>query len=261
MAKRLGIIPSLFARPVFHHLTTRNHPLPDFVVTEDVPANLAIRLREKSLDAAFLSPIDYGRDYAMYSILPGICVAAGIRSMSAVVVFKQGLRKISTLAVSPSSSSEIVLANIIFAEQFDGTPTIVPFIGSVDDGLRKADAVLCTADDAFGTADRTAKLDLIEEWYTLTDFPFVHGFWVTRRDGLTPVEVETIVSMGKKGVENYHEDQKHKEYLGHFRYDFDDDVKSGLNEFLRMAYYYGILKDIPDVRYFSSEDDTVSSLP
>ena len=254
MAKRLGINPSLFAEPLFHLFTQGDDALGDFLVSEDIPAQLAIRLREKSLDAAFLSPIDYARDYAMYAVLPGFCLAAEHRSQSAIIIFKENLRKISTLAVSPSSSSEIVLATIVCAERFDGMPTLIPFIGSVDDGLGKADAVLCIGDQALAESGRPAQLDLVEEWSDMTDLPFVHGIWITRPHGLTGHEVETLTSVSRRCIGTFRPDDTHREYLQNFRYELDERPQSGLNEFFRMAYYYGILGDLPDLRYVSFED-------
>ncbi len=255
MAKRLGIIPSLFARPLFHLFAKGNDALPEFLITEDIPAHLAIKLREKSLDAAFLSPVDYARDYAMYALIPGTCVAAENGAMSAILIFKENLRKISTLAVSPTSSSEIVLADIVCAERFDGMPVIVPYQGSPADGLRKADAVLCTGDTALAESGRTSKLDLAEEWSDMTGLPFVHGVWVTRRNGLTRGEAESIESVSRRSIDAFMPDEAERAYLRNFRYILDERSRSGLTEFFRMAYYYGILGDLPDIRFVSFEDD------
>ncbi len=35
-----------------------------------------------------------------------------------------------------------------------------------------------------------------------------------------------------------------------FSYDFTEEVEEGLQEFLRYAYYHGVLPDVPDVRWF-----------
>ncbi len=253
MAKRLGIIPTLFAKPLFEGLQSRGHPNREFQLIEDVPAQLSIKLREKSLDAAFLSPVDYARDYAMYSILPKICVAADSQAMSALILFKQGLRKISTLAVSPASSSEIVLANIVLAELFDGMPTVIPFPGKFIDGLAKADAVLCTGDDAIAAAEYPSRLNLIEEWSEITDLPFVHGFWVTRPEVLTPEEITDIISVGEEAVKALPGESQDQEYFRQFHYLLDEKARSGLSEFFRMAYYHGILMDIPDLRFIDEE--------
>ncbi|HLF13562.1 MAG TPA: hypothetical protein VI932_01565 [Bacteroidota bacterium] len=50
--RRIGILPDLVARPLF--LRFRE---PGFDVVRDVPGALALKLRERRLDGAFLSPI------------------------------------------------------------------------------------------------------------------------------------------------------------------------------------------------------------
>jgi hypothetical protein len=39
-----------------------------------------------------------------------------------------------------------------------------------------------------------------------------------------------------------------------FSYDFPENVQEGIREFLRYAYYHGILPDVPDLRFFGSDD-------
>jgi len=48
-----------------------------------------------------------------------------------------------------------------------------------------------------------------------------------------------------------------KAYLETFSYDFGPDAEEGLKEFLRYAYYHGVLPDVPDVRWFgrNGEDE------
>ncbi len=247
MAKRLGVVPFPYAAPLFRGL--RRNPGREFELTEDVPVRLAVKLRERSLDAAFLSPIDYGRDYAMYSVLPDLCTASGADSSLSLIVFREGINAVKTLAAQPISTSEIVLASIIFTEQFGITPSIVPFAGSPRDGLAKADAVLCVGNEAGDLLRTQSTLNLAEEWYELTGLPFVHGVWVTRPDALTEEEVRRI----HESAEGAEADPAFEE--SGVRFAFGEGEREGVRELFRMAYYHGILPDIPDLNLYRKDDE------
>jgi predicted solute-binding protein len=250
MPKRLGVTTSLFASPLFSGLYK---PHPAITATAGVPAILAMKLREESLDAAFLSPIDYAREYQMYGVVSDCCVATTIGSASAVIVFHEHLRAIKTLAVSPSSASEIVLADILFREQFGDPPSMIPFIGSLQDGLQKADGVLCVGDDALkARQEGRPLLDLIEEWHDITDLPFVHGLWISRPDTLSSEENALLSASRDEGVRAIPLEEPMRDYLSSFLYTLDDQVKAGITEFFRMAFYHGILHDVPDLRILPS---------
>jgi hypothetical protein len=89
----------------------------------------------------------------------------------------------------------------------------------------------------------------------------VHGIWAVREDSLTVDEMRQIIASAEEGKKrlDIFADRRHPEYLEHFRYDFDDTSISALSEFLKMAYYHGILKDIPDVKFHSLDAETSSA--
>ncbi|MBI4810146.1 MAG: hypothetical protein HY800_01625, partial [Ignavibacteriales bacterium] len=130
MAKRLGIISHSYAQPLFKGLKQRDDKLFDLI--EDSPTQLAIKLREKKLDGAFLSPIDYAKDYAMYRIVPEVGAVSEGETNNVLPFFKENIKKLETLAIDPRFSSEIVLANIILAEKYDTKPKLIPFIADVN---------------------------------------------------------------------------------------------------------------------------------
>src|SRR5258708_23330305 len=94
MAKRFGIVPYLFAEPLFRGLTPgAGKPLEDLPAHSTRPATsstagssggislelttaaspqLAIQLRQGHLDEAVLSPVDYAKIYSSINIVPTI---------------------------------------------------------------------------------------------------------------------------------------------------------------------------------------------
>jgi chorismate dehydratase len=239
--KRLGIPPHSFCKPLVHEFGGGD--LFDIIV--DVPTVLAVRLREHDLDAAFLTPLDYARESPEYRIVPGVAVSSQNASNVVLLHLKEGIHGVTSLAVNASASSEIVLAKIILAEEFDVAPAIVPMHRPLDDMLVKADASLLVGDDALRLPPLQYRaLDLVEAWSELTDLPYVHGLWCGRDDGLTPVEIQAIQHARDRDAEHV------DEYTRAFSYDFGEDVAAGLREFLQYSYYHGVLPEVPDLRFY-----------
>jgi chorismate dehydratase len=267
--KRLGVSPHLYCDP----LCGKTGGEERFVWIRGAPARNAIAVRERTLDASFLTPIDYAKESSLYYIIPRVVVASPEGDMSITLHFREGVGEISTIAIDPSSMSEIILAQIILAEQFQIRPTFVPFQGTLEAALAKADAALMVGDDSIRLAHtRKNVLDLTEEWVEMTGLPYVHGFWTGREHALTAEDLAAVQECCVVGVGlidsiaagafahnrlgNLTEEDL-RAYLGGFAYDLTDDVEAGLEEFLRFAFYHGILPDVPELQYYdpSAPDD------
>lgn len=269
--KRLGIVPHLYPQPLFGGLREKgsaaSHPSGSrgtgetrpFGLTEDHFAPLAVQLREGKLDGAFLSPVEYAHLYGTCKIAPNVGVLSEGESGSVLLVFHEHLHTIKTIGVDPAFPSEIVLADIIMKEKYDTAPQFVPLSGSVDEALRKADAALVVDRSAIAVRDRPARLDLVDEWYDLSELPFVHGFWVVREGTFAAEEMKalTTAALPAESLPGLNPDEE--EYLLNFRYTLEEEGIASLNEFFRMAYYHGVLKDIPDLRIGSTSE--ASKLP
>jgi predicted solute-binding protein len=244
MAKRIGIVPYRYAGPLLDRLRSRAHP--SFELVESSSGELAIQLRQRLLDGAFLSPIDYAREYQMYRMIPRAGIYSAGESGAVLLAFRENVRAITTLAVDPGFSSEIVLAHIVCVEKFDTRPRIIPTTGSVDEMLHHADAALIAGDAALQLRDRANKLDLVDEWTDISDLPFVHGVWVTREEAFTDSEIRLLSESSPDAPSTDNED-----FLS-FQYNLTDDAVAGMTEFFRMAYYHGVLKDFPEVRFLKT---------
>ncbi len=258
---RLGIIDHLYTRPLFHRLVERARGVsPPFDLLRSRQTGtgaLALELRQKRLDGAFLSPIDYAKDYAMYRVVQGVGAVSRGDSKTIELLFNENLRRIETLAVDVASTSEIVLAHLIMKEKYGIAPRIVPVSGPGEGSLRKADATLLVGDAALAMERKSNRIDLVDEWMDLTGLPYVHGFWVTREGGLTAAQTTYLIESaeaGKKNIENIIPPAD-LEYFGQFEYDLSDEALDSVGELFRMAYYHGILKDIPNVTFHKVGDE------
>ena len=268
MSKRLGIIPHLYAQPLFHkliqsaknetHSGDSNHR--PFTIVTDVSAALAVKLRQQQLDGAFLSPIDYAKEHSTYSVVPNVGVVSEGDSGVIELYFNENLRDLRTIAVDATSTSEIVLAHIVLKEKYNITQTIVPTPASPHDASKKADAVLLVGDAALSMEGHTNKIDLVDEWTDMTELPFVHGIWAARENALSSTELQQIID-GRNGMSDFPFDASQLGYLEEFDYNLKEEALFSLNEFFRMAYYHGIVKDIPDVRFHALKEQNSAQLP
>jgi len=247
----------------------------------DVPARNAIGLRDRSLQAALLTPVDYARESSLFYIVPEVAIASGGGDGTITLHFREALTTIGSIAIDPSSASEIVLARIVLAEQFESTPSLVPFQGTVAQGLAKADAVLCVGDDALRESRTGVRaLDLVEEWNEMTGLPYVHGFWVARERSLSAEEIREIQQTSHQGRRDLERiasaaatahripglgPEAALEYLHQFSYDFGEETEQAVKEFLRFAYFHGILPDVADLQFVDSEatkqNDSAGDVP
>jgi len=243
--KLLGIHPHSYCRPLLTGLTGANR----FDIQTDIPATLALRLRHRELHAALLTPIDYARDSSDYLIVPDVSVSSQLPNNAITIHFRKGIRTVSTLAVNPSSSSEIILATIILAEEFAITPTIIPAAGSLDSLLIRADAALLVGDDSLRVASGDLRtIDLVEAWYEMTDLPYVHGIWCGRESDLNAEDIRALQEGARAGKAASGEDAEAP--LTAFEFTGTAESTEGLREFLRYAYFHGILPDVPDLHFY-----------
>jgi chorismate dehydratase len=264
--KRLGIPGALFSSPLTMPLRTRA----DFALSVEAPARNALRLRDHDLDAALLSPMDFAREGSLYRVVPGIAVSSQLANSAITLHFREGLHDVATFAADPSLTSEIVLAKIILAEEFDISPKIVPFQGPLDVMLERADAALLTGDASLQVASMHSNVvDLVESWAEMTDLPFVHYFWCAREEDLSENEVQALQHAGEEGTALFDDIAREASsralssipiaaitsYLETFSYDFPEEAREGLQEFLRYAYYHGVLPDVPDIRWFGERGE------
>ncbi len=266
--KRLGIPPHLYALP----LTGAEREAPPYEWVVDVSARNAIALREGSLDLSLLTPIEYARDSSLYYIVPGVAVSSWGGDGTIALLFREGLHRLASLAIDPSSASEIVLARLILAEQFNVRPTLVPYRTTPEEALKESDAVLVVGDTALRlvqACDNT--LDLVEEWEDMTSLPYVHGIWCGREHAAETADLDRLLLLRTEGCSNLQElseaaarDRRLgsmnapqiRDYLEGLIFDGPEEVEEGLREFIRFAFYHGVLPDIADLQYYGSGPTT-----
>ncbi|HXG01109.1 MAG TPA: MqnA/MqnD/SBP family protein, partial [Bacteroidota bacterium] len=215
------------------------------------------------------SPLDYAKDSSDYAIVPGVCVASEGNG-SIVVCFKEGIKRVSTLAADPAFASEIILTKIILAEEFEIEPVIVPSAGPVEHMLERADAALLAGDAAFRQSNPSAGfIDIVEEWVEMTGLPYVHALWCVHEHRMSPQVIEQVQAACAKGVAGisdiafqFPKDERRgvQEFLESFTYELLPNVQDGLSEFMKYLYYHGVTPDVSDLNFYRKKSEA-DSLP
>ncbi len=262
----LGASSQLMMKPVTQALRTNA----GFQLEEDTRPNITQQLRDQSLSAALLSPLDYARDSSALCIIPDVAVVSRQTDSSIIIPFREGVKTIRTLAVDPAYASEIVLAKIILAESFDIEPRIVPIAAPFDVMMQKADAALLVGDQPFHAQYNSDRyIDIVEEWCVMTELPYVHAVWCGRESDLSKEDIMHIQNAAFKGVAGigdialeYPPEERSavQHYLESFSYELTDEAREGLAEFMKYLYYHGILPDVAELNFYKTADEEKDDL-
>jgi chorismate dehydratase len=270
MGNRYGIPRYLYTKPLTYGL---EHGAQKANLLADLSSQNALRLKSRELDTALLSPIDYARNSDEYLIVPNICVSS-TGNRSTLLHFREGLRSISTIAADIGLTSEFVLAKIILTEKYDTNPQFIPMAADVTTMLAKADAALFVGGPAlFSSLDTQCTIDLAEEWGDLTDLPYVHAIWLSRRESLSPSKLYLLRESCEEGLRHLSDialdaskeeqctPEECESYLASFNFKLDEETVESISEFYRYAFYHGVLGDVPEIKFYPAalEPDIPSS--
>ncbi|MEP6916600.1 MAG: menaquinone biosynthesis protein, partial [Acidobacteriota bacterium] len=196
---RLGAVDYLNARPLVYGLEGGTDL---FSVRFDLPSRCATLLHESAIDVGMIPSIEYlrGDDYR---IVPGLgIVSAG--SVASVALFStKPVEQIRSIAADTSSRTSNALLRVLCAEQFHIDPRFEPMAPDAALMLQRCDAALLIGDPALFLdyeAIGAAKVDLGEQWTSMTGLPFVWAFWAGRPEALSRTAVDALIAVRDAGV-------------------------------------------------------------
>lgn len=196
---RLGAVDYLNARPLVYGLELRNDL---FTLRFDVPSKCAALLHEGSIDVGMIPSIEYlrGRDYR---IVAGTGIISNGPVASVALFTTTPIEKIRTIAADTSSRTSNGLLRVLCAERFGVDADFQPMPPDAELMLRRCDAALLIGDPAlFLDYERLGaqKVDLGEQWTSMTALPFVWAFWAGRPDALSREAVAALTVARDAGV-------------------------------------------------------------
>jgi len=251
---RLGAVDYLNARPLVYGLELRTGL---FSLRFDLPSKCAALLHEGSIDVGMIPSIEYerGRDYR---IVPGVGIISDGPVASVALFSKTPIERIRSIAADTSSRTSYALLKILCLERFGIDPDFQPMPPDPVQMLRRCDAALLIGDPAlFLEHERLGaeKIDLGEQWKTLTGLPFVWAFWAGRRDALRPEAVTALIAARDSGVARSDEvavaycgperAQRGKAYLrDNIQYTLGEREESGLVKYYELAQRAGVVNAV-----------------
>lgn len=252
---RIGGLRDLYNQPLYR--TLKGSASAELLF--DIPSVHFDAIMSNEMDAAFTTPIDYALNSSGMILYPNIGVSSMGYSNVARLYLRKNLQFITTMAVGIVSTTDVALTRIVLGEKYDSEPKIVPVLGTIDEMLAKADCALVTGETLLTLQSEFPFIDIVDEWSDITEMPFVHSFCIARTEKFSK-ELQTLLfaasAAGRDSIgsianeiasETNHSSDLLQNYLSHFSYGFDELSKTSLEEFFRMAFYYGMLGDVPEI--------------
>jgi chorismate dehydratase len=196
---RLGAVDYLNARPLVYGLELRSDL---FSLRFDVPSKCAALLHEGSIDAGMIPSIEYLRGRG-YRIVPGTGIISDGPVASVALFTTTPVTSIRRIAADTSSRTSNALLRVLCAERFGVDAEFQPMPPDPEAMLRRCDAALLIGDPAlFLDYERLGaeKVDLGEQWTSMTGLPFVWAFWAGREGALSHAAVGALVAARDAGV-------------------------------------------------------------
>jgi chorismate dehydratase len=257
---RLGAVAYLNARPLVYGLELKTTM---FSLRFDAPSKCASLLHENAIDLGMIPSIEYLRGHEPYLIAPGLAITSDGPVKSVALFCRAPLEAVRTIAADTSSRTSNVLLRILCSERFGIDPELVPMPPDVSAMLQRCDAALIIGDPALyldGNSE-LRKIDLGEEWTTMTGLPFVWAFWAGRAGTLSKDRAGALAAARDAGVAA--SDRIADEYCGpeharlgraylreNIRYCLGEREQAGLLHFYELAMDYELVESLRPVAFF-----------
>ncbi|MDI6735458.1 MAG: menaquinone biosynthesis protein [bacterium] len=200
---KIGAIPFLNVKPLIYKLEACLAIDKSVELVYEYPSTLSGLLKSGQIDVGIIPTIDYFRGIGKF-VIPKICISSYGKVASVKLFYKDTISSIKEVAVDKGSSTSVALLRIILSELYSISPLFKEITPVLPQVLEENEAVLLIGDQPLTTSGKS--MDLGEEWYKLTQLPFVYAFWVIR-DGLEDYEkiVNLIVESKEFGIRNLDE--------------------------------------------------------
>jgi chorismate dehydratase len=257
---RLGAVAYLNARPLVYGLELKTTM---FSLRFDAPSKCASLLHENAIDLGMIPSIEYLRGHEPYVIAAGLAITSDGPVKSVALFCRTPLEAVRTIAADTSSRTSTVLLRILCSDRFGIDPELVPMPPDASSMLERCDAALIIGDPALyleGNPE-VRKIDLGEEWTTMTGLPFVWAFWAGRPGRLSKEGVAALTAARDAGVAA--SDRIADEYCGperarlgraylreNIRYCLGEREQAGLRSFYELAMDHELVESLRPVAFF-----------
>lgn len=242
-----------------------------FEVSYTIPSQCAAELQKGNAEIGIIPSAAYAIIPEL-AVLPGVAIAAKRAVRSILLVSREPLEQIASVALDSSSLTSVALTRVLFELHWKRSPRFTSASPDLTKMLIENDAALLIGDPAL-KVDRSEyrTWDLAEEWIRLTGKPFVFAFWAARREsarmtsmdlttmfqrscahGLQPENVDTIADVWSRKLKLPAEELR-RYITENIHYQLDRECLEGLHEFYHMAFRCGVLPRVPELQFLASK--------
>lgn len=194
-----ALISFLNARPLWWGLTHQSLPEESFEFTS--PAKCADLVSDGRADLGLIPAIELARLDGLVAI-PQFCIASRSEVRSVLLFSRVPFEQIRSVALDPSSRTSVALARILLAERLGEqryrSIKFDPLEPARLTSFEGHDAVVVIGDPALQLSKSRMgmefRYDLVSEWNTLFDEPFVFAVWVGRREKLAQLDRQRLLA-------------------------------------------------------------------
>ena len=159
-----------------------------FEISYTLPSRCAGALAEGSADIGIIPAAAYTSIPGLV-ILPDVAIASRQPVRSILLVSKNPINQVRSVALDTSSMTSVALTKVLFANWWRSHVTFSAAEPDLDHMLRGHDACLLIGDPALKVdRSRYVTFDLAEEWIRFTGKPFVFAFWAVRTASLPDLD-------------------------------------------------------------------------
>lgn len=227
-------------------------------------------LLENLCDVALVSPLAFAKKQTEFVFLSGASVSIVGRTDELLLVFRSGLKSVASVAVLCEHEIDSILTQIILQEKFGITAKFQRTRGTIAELLTAHDAVLVRRDELVEDVPKES-IDIYDEWFDLFQLPFVRNLVVGWKHRVTAQLNATIAAAGKRtdvqSLLRLEEKMKTRlimnerdSIVGHYRYTWNEDMMDGMQTFFRLAFYYGLHRDVPTLLPWEEEESLFPDL-
>lgn len=259
MAK-IGITRDLFLLPLVDAIMRSQIEHPFQVVEQSAPQNCQ-DLIEKTLDIAFITPIDYAKHSSNLSIVKDIAVFSEGPCKYALLVFKENLPYFREVGFAGKSQYQVLTSVVL--KEFYQAELEWRFQESLEGNHDEFSSYLLDGDAALENYQALQRfLDIAEEWSDKAEARYFHQLLAVRKGEDAGQLLETLALAREVGIRNVTTIAKavaatngntwdfyHELFDENFRYFPDAAAWGDLSKYFEYLYYHGVLDEIPELHF------------
>jgi len=258
---KLGSVSFINAKPLTYAIENNlvDH---EFDLIQTPPSELSRKLYNKEIDIGLI-PVAEVLKRKQYTIVPDISISSVGKVDSVIILAKQDIKEIKTIAVDRRSQSSTGLLRIVFEIFYGIQPTYVAKNIDKADMLDGVDGAMMIGDSGlrqcYSNENSYKVYDLGEMWTDETGLPFVYAVFAVNQNVILGHNLDALIESKKYGlgiIDKIAEIESTKlgiDYEICFKY-LTDRIKYGLGdeEIKGMIRYSELLSELDQAEKISS---------